>query len=154
MTDDALGLVHRLRAVTVELNLLAGEFSASHGLHSTDLRAVIALLDADREGIAASPGWLAAKLSLNSASVTALLDRLEAGGYVERQRDARDRRRVVLVVTEAAVGVGWAFFGPIIASFEGAMGEFTSEELATIGRFLDATAGVIDMQRRPRHHTA
>ena len=46
-------LVHLLRAVTVELSLVSDRFAALHGLHPTDLRALIHLLDADRAGLRA-----------------------------------------------------------------------------------------------------
>ena len=44
---------------TVELELSRTEFARRHGLHATDLRALIALLDAGRAGQRATPGWLA-----------------------------------------------------------------------------------------------
>src|SRR5581483_268713 len=112
--DPALGLVHLLRAVTVELDLFAAEFAGNNGLHPTDVRALIQLLDADRAAVTATPGWLAAQLGLNSASTTALIDRLERLGLVRRARDTHDRRRVLLCVEERAVALSWSFFGPLI----------------------------------------
>ena len=46
-------LVHLLRAVTVDLDLLGANFTSTHGLHPTDVRALIHLLDADRTGTTA-----------------------------------------------------------------------------------------------------
>ncbi len=97
--DDGAQTVHRLRALAVELNLLGAEFAQLHGLHTTDLRALICILDADRAGLAATPGWLGGQLGINSASVTALLDRMEKSGLIRRDRDADDRRRSLLAVT-------------------------------------------------------
>ena len=68
--------VHRLRALTVELDLLGADFAQKHSLHPTDIRALICLLDADRAGTRATPGWLGGQLGLESASVTALIDRM------------------------------------------------------------------------------
>ena len=86
--DPELQLVHLLRAVAVELDLFAGEFAGLHGLHPTDVRALIHLLDAAREETPATPGWLGAQLGVNSASTTALVDRLERldDGFFERVR--------------------------------------------------------------------
>jgi hypothetical protein len=54
--DPRLATVHQLRAVTVELNVVAARFARLHGLHPTDLRALIQLLDASRSGVPATPG--------------------------------------------------------------------------------------------------
>lgn len=134
---DGLEMVHRLRALTVELDLAGAAFAQQHGFHPTDLRALICLLDAERSGDVATPGWLGRHLRLNSASVTALTDRLERAGHVRREQDPGDRRRVILSVTPAAVELGWAFFGPLIGQFVAVIDNFDDAELATIGRFLD-----------------
>jgi DNA-binding MarR family transcriptional regulator len=137
-TDPGLQLFHRLRRLTVELELSRAEFARQHGLHATDLRALIALLDAGRAGVAATPGWLGEQLGLNSAGTTGLIDRLERLGHVRRLRDTRDRRKVILEVTPEAVALGWSFFGPQIGAMVAGMARFSPAELDTVGRFLDA----------------
>lgn len=112
--NPTLQLVHLLRGLTVELDLAAAAFAAEHGLHGTDLRALVALLDAERAGTTATPGWLGAQLRVSSASTTALTDRLVARGLLARSADPGDRRRVLLSVTDSARELGWAFFGPLI----------------------------------------
>src|ERR1051326_8749948 len=94
-SEPGMAVVHQLRAVTVELNLMAAEFAGANGLHVTDLRALIELLDAERDGVVAAPGWLGERLRLGSPSATALVDRLERLGHVRRTRDEADRRRVL-----------------------------------------------------------
>ncbi|MBO7935984.1 MarR family transcriptional regulator [Streptomyces sp. S9] len=133
-----MGLVHLLRAVTVEFDLLGAEFAARHGLHPTDVRALIHLLDAARAGTRATPGRLGEQLRLNSAGTTALVDRLERLGLVQRTRDTADRRRVLLNVTEKATELGWAFFGPVIGEVVTAAETFEEGELETVRRFLTA----------------
>lgn len=54
--EDPLRLVHLLRGLTVELDLFGAEFAARNGLHPTDLRALIHLLDAARAGRVVTPG--------------------------------------------------------------------------------------------------
>ncbi|MCX5209026.1 MarR family transcriptional regulator [Kitasatospora sp. NBC_00240] len=150
MTDEAepdLRLVHQLRALTIELNLLGGEFAQRNGLHPTDLRALICLLDAARAGTPATPGLVGAQLGLNSAGTTALLDRLERLGHIRRVRDTRDRRRVLLEVEDRAVALGQAFFGPLISGIVAIGQDCTEPELATIRRFLGSVQGVVTEQR-------
>jgi DNA-binding MarR family transcriptional regulator len=145
VADDAPGMaiVHALRAVTVGLNLLATRFAQDNGLHPTDLRAIINLLDAERAGRLATPGWLGKSLRLNSASVTALVDRLERLGHVHRDRDPADRRRVLLTVTPEAKAVGWAFFGPLMARLLDMLQGYREDEVAAVHRFLTDSAAVV-----------
>jgi DNA-binding MarR family transcriptional regulator len=148
-TEPGLQVVHQLRAVTVELDLLAAEFAQRNGLHPTDLRALICLLDAARSGAPATPGQLGRQLGLNSAGTTALVDRLERLGHVRRTRDARDRRRVRLEVDEKAVALGWSFFGPLITEVVAALRALSRAELATVQHFLLDMQKIVAAQRNP-----
>lgn len=136
-------LVHLLRAVTVELGLAGDRFATLHGLHPTDLRALIHLLDADRAGLKATPGWLGGRLEMASPAVTALVDRLARLGLVRRTPDPSDRRRVLLEVDESAVALGWSFFGPLIRRLIDATDGFAPDELDAVGRFLSAALDAI-----------
>lgn len=145
--DPGMGLVHLLRAVTVEFDLLGAEFAAARGLHPTDVRALIHLLDAGRAGTPATPGWLGEQLHLNSAGTTALIDRLERLDLIRRSRDTADRRRVLLHVEDKAHELGWAFFGPVISEVTAVVNTFDEHELETVRRFL---AGVLACIPRAR----
>lgn len=56
--------------------------------------------------------------ALNTASVTALLGRMERSGRVQRDRDSTDRRRVVHRVTPAAEKHGHMPMGPTLSHGE------------------------------------
>jgi DNA-binding MarR family transcriptional regulator len=146
--DDRMQLVHLLRRVAVGLELFGAEFASRNELHATDVRALIHLLDAGRAGITATPGWLGEQLGLNSAAVTALVDRLERLGHVRRVRDTKDRRRVLLIVEDQAKTLGWSFFGPLIDGMVTAMEAFDEAELATVRRFLVSVTEVLATGRR------
>ncbi|MEE1822513.1 MarR family transcriptional regulator [Streptomyces sp. BE20] len=140
-------LVHLLRGLTVELDLFGAEFAARHGLHPTDLRALVHLLDAARAGSVVTPGRLGEALRLNSAGTTGLVDRLVRLGLIRRERDPEDRRKVRLVVEERATELGQAFFGGLIADLVTAMGGFGEAELAVAQRFLTAMTDVVATAR-------
>lgn len=55
---------------------------------------------ADSEG-ALGPGELAERMLVGSGTLTAVVDRLVRGGYVERGPHVRDRRRVLVALTPA-----------------------------------------------------
>lgn len=134
--DPGMRMVNLMRSLTVELDLFTGDFARHHSLHATDLRAIIHLLDASRAGFLATPGWLGEQVGLNSASTTALIDRLGDAGYVNRTRDLVDRRRVLIVVTDEAKALGLTFFGPLVRKLLDAMRDFTPAEQATAHRFM------------------
>ncbi|MGW4893550.1 MarR family transcriptional regulator [Kitasatospora sp. NPDC004240] len=142
-----MGLVHLLRGLTVELDLFGAEFAERQGLHPTDLRALIHLLDAARAGTVVTPGRLGEALRLNSAGTTGLIDRMERLGLIRRERDSRDRRKVRLLVEERAMELGQSFFGGLIGDLVAAMGAFDAAELATARRFLEAMTGVVSAAR-------
>jgi DNA-binding MarR family transcriptional regulator len=132
-----LEIVHLLRAVTVELGLHSGRFAQRNGMHPTDVRALIALMDASRADEEMTAGRLGAALGLNSAGTTALVDRLERAGHVRRVRGGTDRRRVVIEVDEKAVELGWSFFGPLIGSTVELLRGYDERERAAIRGFLE-----------------
>ncbi|MEU6554767.1 helix-turn-helix domain-containing protein [Streptomyces sp. NPDC046915] len=131
-----LEIVHLLRAVAVELGLHSARFANRNGMHPTDVRALIALMDARRAGEEMTAGRLGAALGLNSAGTTALLDRLERAGHVRRVRGERDRRKVAVEVDERAVELGWAFFGPLIERSVELLRGYDERQLAAIRDFL------------------
>jgi DNA-binding MarR family transcriptional regulator len=137
-----------LRRLTVELDAVGQRFAAVHGLGRTDVRALVAIMDAARRGQALTAGALGSTVGLSSASVTALVDRLERAGHVRRVRDPHDRRRVALEVSEAAMAAGAQHFGGLQRDLVGAMDGYSDEELAVVRRFLEGMTEVIERHAR------
>jgi DNA-binding MarR family transcriptional regulator len=138
-----------LRRLTVELDAVGQRFATVHGLGRTDVRALVAIMDAARRGQALTAGALGSAVELSSASVTALLDRLERVGHVRRVRDAADRRRVSLEMSDDAMTAGAEFFGGLNRDLTDAMAGYTDEELSVVRRFLEQMTGVIERHSRP-----
>ncbi len=134
---QAPGTVHRLRALTLLLDTAGAAFAARNGLSATDVRALVCLLDRERAGVPASPTWLAGQLRVTTASVTALLDRLERAGHVRRVPRSDDRRRVDVRVQDSAKDLGWAFFGPLVDATAAVLARRSADERAVIDAFLD-----------------
>jgi DNA-binding MarR family transcriptional regulator len=141
-----LQLVHRLRAISVQLDQARAAFARAYGLHDTDVRALICLLDAERAGVPATPGWLGSQLGLTSPATTALIDRLQSAGHVHRQPSPTDRRKVEIRVSQQAIALGWDFFGPLLTSMIAAMHPFSPTELDIVERFLHEVAAVTRWQ--------
>ena len=139
--DAELALM--LRRLSVELDAVGQRFADLHGLGRSDVRALVAIMDAARAGEPLTAGGLGGAVSLSSASVTALVDRLERAGHVRRVRDPADRRRVVLEMSESAMAAGGRFFGGLQRDLVAAMADYTDEELAVVRRFLEQMTDVV-----------
>jgi DNA-binding MarR family transcriptional regulator len=151
MTGDGLDrreLALLLRRLTVELDAVGERFAGLHGLGRTDVRALVAIMDAARSGAALTAGALGAAVDLSSASVTALVDRLERSGHVRRVRDSEDRRRVSLEMSDSAMAAGAAYFGGLQRDLVAAMANYSDDELAVVHRFLRDMTDVISSHAR------
>jgi DNA-binding MarR family transcriptional regulator len=95
------------------------------GIHRTDL----GLLDTLQMSGRLSAGELAKRAALSPAAVTAALDRLEDADYVRRVRDDRDRRRVLVEVTDQMVEDAQRIYGPLAARSEELLGPCTDGQL-------------------------
>ena len=141
---QAPATVHRLRALTLLLDAAGAAFAARNGLSATDVRALVCLLDRERAGVPASPTWLAGQLRVTTASVTALLDRLERAGHVRRVPRSDDRRRVDVLVQDSAKELGWAFFGPLIDATAAVLDRRSAAQRTVIDAFLDDMVAAVD----------
>src|SRR5580658_4174877 len=116
-----------------ERRLLAMAFAT--GLRKTgSLMQVMSQAAADKIGINATDlnclnilsfsgsmtaGELARATGLTTASITGVIDRLEQSGFVRRERDAGDRRRVLVrMETAKALGTIAPVFGPMMGAWQ------------------------------------
>lgn len=96
------------------------------------------------EGGAAHPHELKDRSGIAAPLITRALDRLAELGYVERRPDTVDRRRIVVVVTEAgaeAVAAGWAALGGVL---DRALGDVPQGAFARIAGDMEALAEVME----------
>ncbi|MFF4624557.1 MarR family winged helix-turn-helix transcriptional regulator [Nonomuraea jabiensis] len=136
-TPSAFELMVLLRALNVEADRFVERFAAVHRLHRTDVNALVVILDALQAGRPLSPGELGGALNLSPPATTALIDRLEQVGHVERRRSIADRRKVEVVLNEQAIELAGQFFAPLGRHLSDAIDVFTAEERRVIGRFLE-----------------
>ncbi len=148
------GLIRLLQLLTVESDQFVERFGARHGLHRTDMNALAFVLDAEQRGEPMSPTRLASRLGLSPSATTAVIDRLEASGHLERHRVPGDRRRVTLSMSATARLAGRGMFTPLREVFADSWADFTDEERRTVARFLtrsvEAMRAVRDDWERPQ----
>jgi DNA-binding MarR family transcriptional regulator len=83
-----------------------------------------------------TPGTLAARTGLRPATVTGILDRLEEEGWIRRERDAEDRRRVFILPELKRSSELSPRFAPMLTRLSALGKKYTVEELALVVGFL------------------
>ena len=84
-----------------------------------------------------SPGRLSELSGFKSGSVTGVIDRLEAAGWVHRERDESDRRKVRVVLNAERLQSAESPYAGQAASLRRVLDGFAREELDVIARFLE-----------------
>lgn len=90
-------------------------------------------------------GRLAEVTGLTTGAITGVVDRLERAGYVRRERDESDRRKVFIsVVEEKAAEIG-KFYVPMQEAMYRHWSRYTDDELQLLLRFAnDGYKGVLE----------
>lgn len=111
--------------------LLHQAIAERFGLNPTDMKCV----DLARSEPRLTAGRLAEITGMSTSATTAVLDRMERAGFIERMRDPDDRRRVIVVSTgrrEQEVG---AAFEPLREVMRSVLEAYDDDELALIAGF-------------------
>jgi DNA-binding MarR family transcriptional regulator len=118
---------------TGSLMQLVGQAAADRiGINATDLNCLNILSFSGR----LTAGELAKATGLTTASITGVVDRLEEAGYVRRERDTKDRRRVVVhLVLDKALRDVAPLFLPMLREWQKLVTDYTDDELRLIVEF-------------------
>jgi DNA-binding MarR family transcriptional regulator len=109
------------------------------GLNPTDLRCLDWLTSGPM-----TAGELATATGLSSAATTTLIDRLEDKGYVTRERDGTDRRKVAIRLTSEAETRLGELYGPLATEGGNLLELFSDDELARIRTFLQQATSLVE----------
>ncbi|WKX68638.1 MarR family winged helix-turn-helix transcriptional regulator [Streptomyces sp. XD-27] len=110
------------------------EFARNLGLSVTDLICFAYVLEAGDSPVTA--GDLAGRAHVTTGAVTGILNRLERGGFVTRQPDPADRRRVRVAAVPAAAERVRAVYEPYYARLANLFADYTPDEVAVIADWL------------------
>lgn len=129
-------LKRRFREVNNQIALLSHHVSSRVELRDIDLDC----LDYLAQHGAASPSALARRAGVHPATMTGVIDRLEKGGWITRERDVSDRRGVVVSVRPDAIGEVFSHYEGMNAQMDAVCAEYSPAELELIAGFLQRTA--------------
>ena len=126
---------------TGSLMQVMGQVAADRvGINATDMNCLNILSFSGKM----TAGELARATGLTTASITGVIDRLEAAGFVSRERDATDRRRVVVAISlDRALREVAPVFAPMVADWQRLASRYSDDELGLIVEFYDQMEQVI-----------
>ena len=137
--DDLDPATIAVRDLVAESRELVGRMAHVMGMNPNDMSAIGALIQNGPMGVVAQ----AEHLGMRSASATALVDRLERAGHVDRVRDTVDRRRVAVTETPTAHQATARAWAPLIERIDEVSRSLTDGERETVCRFLARVTEVI-----------
>lgn len=125
-------LVQQLRQNSTRAVMFHQVISEKLGLNATDHKC----LDYLNSSGPVTAGQLAELTGLTTGAVTSVIDRLEKAGYVVRDRDPNDRRRVVVRSTGGAHGNISPLFDSVIQATARILSRYNEQETRVILDFI------------------
>ena len=133
-------ILRALRRITRAIDLHSRGLLSHYGLTTPQLSALRVI--AARQPI--TSGQIARELHLGYATVTGILDRLERRGLIRRQRAERDRRSVLVSLTDEAARVLADAPSPVQQHFAQRLGELPQWEQTQILATLQRVAAMME----------
>jgi DNA-binding MarR family transcriptional regulator len=112
------------------------------GLNRTDLRCIGIIYRHGR----LTAGELAEESGLSPGAITTALDRIERAGYANRVADPDDRRRVLVISTQATRELGARLYGEVEVLGNDLLRDHSAADLGIIRDYLRGTREVYERQ--------
>ncbi len=135
---DPIEVLLALRRYGLENDRFDASVARAHGVSLAEMKA-IDHIQAEGE---LTPRQLGERLSLSSGAVTAVIDRLERGGWVERSPHPRDRRSVVVRMSDQSMEAGARIYLPYSEALARAAAGLPATSRKAIADFLNAAAEI------------
>ncbi|MFF0203365.1 MarR family transcriptional regulator [Streptomyces sp. NPDC005017] len=108
------------------------DIARSLGLNVTDATCLGFLIEASLAGRSLVAGDLAERARLTTGAVTGVINRLERAGYVRREPDPQDRRRVHVAMDDSAQQRLIEVYAPLYGRLTALFADYEAEELAVL----------------------
>ena len=118
------------------------------GVNVTDMKC----LDMMAQQESATPSQLARHTGLSSGATTAMIDRLESAGLVERRHDPQDGRGTILVLTQEAKRRLPSLFASLGNAMETLLSSYPDKELVVLNDFFTKAQLLWQEERARLHH--
>jgi DNA-binding MarR family transcriptional regulator len=132
-------LVRALAHASAQHALFTQAIAAQLGIGSSDLDCLALLHDLGPT----TPGQLAEALNLTTGAITGVVDRLASAGFVLRQSDPADRRRVIVQPVVERIPELEAAQAPFLAALADSLAPASATDLRRLQDFLNSAADLL-----------
>ncbi|XHF33597.1 MarR family transcriptional regulator [Pseudomonas chlororaphis] len=130
IASDAVG--QQLQQIAILTRAAAGQLGVVLGINQTDVAALEHLIT---DG-PLPPTELASRLSVTTAGITQVIDRLERAGHVIRERQLNDKRRVLVCPVPESVAQAYRHIAPMLNGLSAVLRALDDRDRAVIETFL------------------
>ncbi|MFC4873905.1 MarR family winged helix-turn-helix transcriptional regulator [Negadavirga shengliensis] len=139
-SPELLDLVKSIKDLTRETLLFQSLAALSIGLNATDGEC----LDFLMERKSTTAGELAKLTGLTTGAITSVIDRLERSGFVKREKDPLDRRKVIVTYLPGKEKKAAQIYGALAHDVILKLSHYNNEELESLREF---TQSLIEIYR-------
>ncbi|MET9487344.1 MarR family transcriptional regulator [Nocardia sp. NPDC006630] len=149
--DVAERIARELRLLAIHIVVYSQQAASALGLNATESE-VLNLLGLEGSRTA---GEIARATGVTSGTITGVLDRLEERGYLRRERDNTDRRKVIVTADPDALTRVGGMFDAHEQALSAVLGEYEADQLESVAEFLTRLTEAAEEHRfTPESNTA
>lgn len=130
IASDVVG--QQLQQIAILTRKSASHLGTALGINQTDVAALEHLIT---DG-PLPPTELAARLSVTTAGITLVIDRLERAGHVVRERQLNDKRRVLVCPVPESVAQAYGHIAPMLNGLSAVLGALDGKDREVVEAFL------------------
>jgi DNA-binding MarR family transcriptional regulator len=131
--EYGLRILHAIRKIIRAVDLDSRQLAAQHKITTPQLLSLMAMVEKQPT----TSIELAKRMHVDASTLVGIMDRLEAKGLIKRERDAEDRRKIWIRVTEAGQTLVAKTPFPLQYSLDRALKQLSSKERTQIADSLD-----------------
>lgn len=135
--------LNAIRDYGVQLTLFRNKMNEWANLNATDMECLRLLFS---EGVS-TPSRLARQVGLTSGATTAMLDRLEKAGLIERQPNLNDRRGTLIAPTKSSAEKVASWYESARKAQAELIAQFSERELEVIADVFERFAKLWEQER-------
>ena len=127
----------------IQMTLFRNIIFEKLGVNATDMECLGFLLSKR----ISTPTELAKYTGLSSGATTAMLDRLEKGGFIERRPNPDDRRGTLIVLAKSGAEKVAPWFAPVGKAQDALISNYSEKELELISGFFEQYVKIWEQER-------
>ncbi|GAA2001035.1 MarR family winged helix-turn-helix transcriptional regulator [Brevibacterium samyangense] len=122
--------VHAAQVEAMVMRTAMARYARAHDLNLIDFQVVQSVVSLGEVGRTATPGYISTLLSMSASTLTSILERLVNRGYLTRERDSADRRRISVYYTESSADLIREFYTMLEDAYTPMFTHLSTEDIA------------------------